>query len=403
MSDARLVLDIEDWRSDPSVAAVIGALENAGGGPRFVGGCVRDRLLGRPGADIDVASMLVPAVAMAVLKGAGLRVVPTGIDHGTITAIGVGRAIEVTTLRRDISTDGRRAVVAFTDDWREDAARRDFTMNALSADPDGRVYDYFDGVADAKAGRVRFIGRATDRIAEDVLRILRFFRFHAHYGRPPPDAEAMEACRRMASAVSGLSAERVRNEVLKLLTAPDPASTWRLMVETGVAVHAVGADGDVDRLSRMVGLAPASDPLLRLRALLPDAVDLADRLRLSNAERDRLAALSSVRAHPDMDDDALRRALYRHGGTVFGDAVLLARAANPTAAGFARLTDAAADWRARTLPVGGADVLALGIEPGPAVGRLLAAVEDWWIDGGFSADREACLSELRRRAAGFPD
>ncbi|MGP1396344.1 MAG: CCA tRNA nucleotidyltransferase [Inquilinaceae bacterium] len=403
MFNESLVLDIQDWRSDPSVEAVIGALETAGGAPRFVGGCVRDRLLGRSVADIDVASVLPPTAAMAALKDAGLRVVPTGIDHGTITAVAAGRAIEVTTLRRDVSTDGRHAVVAFTDDWREDAARRDFTMNALSADRDGRVYDYFDGVADARAGRVRFIGRAADRIAEDVLRILRFFRFYAHYGTAPPDAEALEACRRMASAVPGLSAERIRNEVLKLLTAPDPAPAWRLMVETGVAVHAVGGNGDVGRLSRLIALAPTSDPVLRLRALLPDATDLAERLRLSTAERDRLAALAHLRVHPDMDDDALRRALHRHGAGTFGDAVLLAWAAGPSAAGFARLTGAAQDWRPQTLPVGGGDVLALGIEPGPAVGRLLAAVEEWWIGSGFTADRNACLSELRRRVAQVRD
>ena len=222
------------WLPAADTRAVLEALMADGKPARLVGGCVRDALAGRPVTDVDIATPETPPRVIDLLRAAGLKAVPTGVEHGTVTAVVRGKPFEVTTLRRDVTTDGRHAVVAFTDDWTEDAARRDFTMNALSADPDGRVHDPFDGVADLAAGRVRFVGEARARIREDVLRILRFFRFHAHYGKGAPDADGLAACRELAPLLPRLSAERVATELLKLLKAPDAAATVRMMREAGI-------------------------------------------------------------------------------------------------------------------------------------------------------------------------
>ncbi|NBC33089.1 MAG: CCA tRNA nucleotidyltransferase [Alphaproteobacteria bacterium] len=397
------------WLDAEATHRVIAALAAAGGAPRFVGGCVRDTLLGRSVGDVDIATPLRPQAVLSALREAGIKALPTGLDHGTVTAVvkdgGTARTFEITTLRVDVETDGRHAVVAFTDDWRADAARRDFTMNALSAEPDGTLHDYFGGVADARAGRVRFVGDPATRLEEDVLRLLRFFRFAAHYARTPPDPEALAACRAYAPRLKSLSGERIRVELLKLLAAPDPAPVWRLMAETGAARVILGWPGAVGRLGVLTGLEAAADPIRRLAALLDGRIGpaeaLAERIRLSNAERERLTALvaRSEAVTPDMGGHDLRRLAYRFGRARAEDLVLLAWAAAPAAPGFAPLLAEARRWQPPAFPLKGHDVLALGVPPGPHVGRLLAAVEDWWIAGDFSADREACLAQLRRLAA----
>jgi poly(A) polymerase len=294
----------------------------SGGQPvRFVGGCVRDGVLGRRVVDIDLATPEAPKRVMALLQAASLKAIPTGIEHGTVTAVADGRPFEITTLRRDVTTDGRRAVVAFTDDWQEDAARRDFTINALSADPDGTVHDPFGGIADLQAGRVRFVGDAATRIREDVLRILRFFRFQAHYGRGEPDAAGLAACREHAALLPGLSAERIAAELLKLLKAGDAAGTVALMREAGILAPILAELTDIERLRGLQSLAEgeARDPVLRLAALLPDdpavAGAVAERLRLSNADRVRLVTLAGPPEDcwPAADERGLRRALRRLG------------------------------------------------------------------------------------------
>jgi poly(A) polymerase len=386
-------IDPQAWMTTRGVAAVIAALTANGAVVRFVGGCVRDAVIGRAlGGDIDLATSDPPDTVMGLLEAAGLRALPTGIDHGTVTALAHGQSIEVTTLRRDVETDGRHAKVAFTDDWAADAARRDFTMNALFCDADGAIYDPMGGLEDARAGRLRFVGDPSRRIDEDALRILRFFRFHAHYGRAPADEAALAACRAKANQVSGLSGERVGAEILKLLAAPDPTPAMELMVMSGVAGAVLPQIAGTDGLSRLCRL-DDGDPLRRLAILLSgDAEAVAERLRLSNAERDRLAGMIQPPLEP-LEPAAQRRAIYKLGAALFIDLAYLAWAKTGTAC-FGAMVETAREWRAPALPVGGDDVMALGVNSGPEVGRLLDAVEEWWIDGDFRANREAALEKL---------
>ena len=390
------------WLTAADTRAVLEALMADGKPARLVGGCVRDALAGRPVTDVDIATPETPPRVIDLLRAAGLKAVPTGVEHGTVTAVVRGKPFEVTTLRRDVTTDGRHAVVAFTDDWTEDAARRDFTMNALSADPDGRVHDPFDGVADLAAGRVRFVGEARARIREDVLRILRFFRFHAHYGKGAPDADGLAACRELAPLLPRLSAERVATELLKLLKAPDAAATVRLMRESGILAPILAELGDIERLRVLQGIddAAARDPVLRLAALLPDdpgvAGAVAERLRLSNAERERLVAVAGppTAFWPVHGERSLRRALHRLGMPIVRDLGLLALARGDTALGRPALAAVEA-WRPVTLPVKGQDALDLGVPAGRRVGELIGAVEYWWEEGDYRADRAACLAQLK--------
>ncbi len=388
-----------DWMAAPGVAAVIAALTANGAVVRFVGGCVRDAVIGRPpDSDIDLATTDPPETVTALLEAAGLRALPTGIAHGTVTALAEGQSLEVTTLRRDVETDGRHATVAFTDDWEADAGRRDFTMNALFCDPDGSLYDPTGGLADARSGRVRFVGDPVERIEEDALRILRFFRFHAHYGQTPADPEALDACRAKASLVTALSGERVGAEMLKLLTAPDPSPALILMIESGVMAALLPQITGLGNLAVLCQI-DDGDALRRLALLLRhgdgDAVAVAERLRLSNDQRDRLEGITAplLELGADLDPAAQRRALYRLGAGRFTDLVYLAWAETEKP-GFDAMVETARDWQAPALPIGGDDVMALGIERGPAVGDLLEAVEDWWISGDFKADREASLAKL---------
>jgi poly(A) polymerase len=404
----------------PGTRAVLAALTAGGSPARFVGGCVRDALLGRPVNDVDIATPEPPKRVLSLLRAAGLKALPTGIEHGTVTALAHGHHYEVTTLRRDVTTDGRRAVVAFTDDWAADAARRDFTINALFCDPDGTIHDHVGGIADLAERRIRFVGDAGERIGEDVLRLLRFFRFYAHLGRPPPDAAALAAARALAPLLPRLSGERVRSELLRLLLAPDPAPVLRLMQEDGVLAWLVPQPADIGRVAALVTLeganpgrlVPGPDALRRLAALLRADAEaaraLAGRLRLSNAERDRLAGIAGGPAvTPELDRRAARRLLYRLGAELFVDLALLAWAGAVARAGggqaaaepWLALLELAAGWARPALPVRGADAVALGVPRGPAVGRLMAALEAWWIEGDFTADRGACLARLSALAA----
>lgn len=379
--------------SDPALRAVLEALPSA----RLVGGSVRDTIAGREVADMDLATPEPPDAVMRALAGAGLRSVPTGLAHGTVTAVSGGRGFEVTTLRRDERTDGRHAQVAWTSDWREDAARRDFTMNAMSMGRDGAVWDYFGGLRDLCAGQVRFVGDAGARIAEDYLRIPRFFRFHARYGHGAPDPDALEAIRAGVPGLARLSPERVWSELKRILVVPDPCGSVDLMDQLGV-LPALLPGAEPDQLRRLVAAGAPPDPLLRLEALRPGAgAAVAERLRMSAAERDRLLALSGPAPDPSMDDAALRRMLADAPAGALPGRAWLAGDGGPD---WAALQHRLAALPRPVFPLEGRDALALGVAPGPAVGALLRRVRDWWMDGGCVADRRACRAELARLVAG---
>lgn len=389
----------QPWMKAPATRAVLSALEAGGQKARFVGGCVRDALLGRPIGDIDIATPEPPQRVVELLRQRRIKAVPTGIEHGTVTAVARGKPFEITTLRRDVESFGRHARVAFDADWAEDARRRDFTMNALFLDATGAVFDTVGGLEDLRAGRVRFVGEPETRIREDVLRLLRFYRFHAHYGRGAADEAARAACRRLAPLLPTLSAERVAAELMKLLKAADPVPTLRLMEEDGVLSAALPELGRIDLLARLVAIEPEPDPLRRLAALLapdPAAVEaFAARLRLSNNARDRLVALATATVDLDAGERAQRKAIYRLGPELYRDAALLSAAA----AGKERpdaLLELAAEWPVPVFPLRGRDLVAAGIPPGKEVGRLLETLRSWWEANDFMPDRDACLAELER-------
>ncbi len=409
-------LEPQPWMTDADTVAVMDALEAAGAAARFVGGCVRDAVLGRTIRDIDIATDAVPDDIIETLRRRRIKVVPTGLSHGTVTAIVGGKPFEITTLRHDVETDGRHATVAFTDDWDADASRRDFTFNALSLERDGTLHDPFGGIADLYAGRVRFVGDPQQRLTEDVLRLLRFFRFHAYYGKSAPDPEGLAACRAMAPALVRLSAERVQAELSKLFLAPDPVPAVRAMVDAGAARVVLREPLDVDRFGRMVACEAeaaekypaiiAPNVVRRIAALLPmdsaAAGDIARNLKVSNADRDRLVALieQDTEIAAGIDARAMRRLLYRIGAERFVDQVLLAWSISGDRGGWLDLIGIAAGWQRPRFPLSGADVHALNVPTGPAVGRLLSAVESWWVEADFAPDRAGCLAELQRRAAG---
>ncbi|GAA0201917.1 poly(A) polymerase [Brevundimonas nasdae] len=381
----------QPWLTAAATRAVMKALEGAGGPgcARFVGGCVRNSLMGQGVDDIDIATRLRPEQTIAALKAAGLKAVPTGVEHGTVTGVSERQPYEITTLRRDVETDGRRAVVAFTEDWAEDAARRDFRLNALYADADGTVFDPTGGgLEDAAAGRIVFVGEAETRIREDYLRILRFFRFYAWYGQGAPDAVGLAACGALKDGMGQLSAERVSRELLKLLAAPDPRPSVRAMQDSGVLAQVLP---DVQPLAVFEALCGLSDdPVLRLSALLPTdeaaVVRIAGALRLSNAVRDRLAAIvaDGPTVSPDMGEVAARAAIYRLGQRAFQDRLRLAQAA--TGGDGEALRQFAEAWSAPRMPVGGRELAKMGVKPGPETGRILKAFEAGWIADDFPED-----------------
>jgi len=407
----------QPWMTHPATRAVMGALEAAGGADcaRFVGGCVRNAVMRRPIGDIDIATRLEPPAVTSALRDAGLKAIPTGVEHGTVTAVAIGRPFEITTLRRDVETDGRRAVVAFTTEWAEDARRRDFRMNALYLDAEGCVHDPTQGgLQDARTGRVVFVGEPHERIREDALRILRFFRFLAWYGEGGPDPAGLAACAELRGLVRALSAERVSAELLKLLSAEDPRAAVRPMAETGVLAVVLPEARSIARFEQLVDIETSQlfgwDALMRLAALLPDepaaARATADRLRLSNVQRERLAA--ALDPEPQfvswLSPKEARRLVYRMGVGAFCDRVMLAWAgpSRPAAATQWRaLLPLARTWTAPRLPLTGEEVMAAGVPIGPLVGDVLREVEAWWVDNDFPTDKLALIERLKAVAQGM--
>lgn len=374
-------LPAAEWTRRADLAAMIAALGK--GQARYVGGAVRDTLLGLAVKDVDVATPLVPEHVIGRLKAAGIRTVPTGIEHGTVTALLAEGPVEITTLRRDVSTDGRRATVAFASDWREDAQRRDFTINALYADPPtGELFDWFGGLGDLAARRIRFIGDARQRIREDHLRILRYFRFQARFGSQPVDSESEDACAELAPMLKGLSRERIGMETLNLLSLPDPGAVVARMGELGVLAQFL-PEARPEMLAAMIRSeaeqAIAPDPLRRLAALLPPdpsiAEQIAARFRLSGAQKKRLV----LAARREINPGDARALAYRLGLDAALDRLLMCGADASTLA----------DWDLPVFPIKGGDIVAGGVKAGPKVAQILRTVEDRWVAEGFPDEARA--------------
>lgn len=396
-----MILPAAEWRDREGMTALLAALGAERGDTRFVGGCVRDGLLGLGVSDVDLATRIAPQDVLKRLRADAIKAVPTGIAHGTVTAVQADGPVEITTLRRDIATDGRRATIAYTDDWQEDAARRDFTINALSADPaTGEVFDYFGGLADLEARAVRFIGDPLTRIAEDHLRILRFFRFHARFGDGPADAAGLAACAARANDLMALSRERIADELLKLLALPCPSASLKLMVDQGILrpvlpeITPVG----VDRLGALVAredqAGVEANALRRLTALLPAdpaiAASVAGRLRLSRKSLLRLVAAASATPSDPADPFALA---YAIGTSETIDRLLLG---GEDMAAVAPKLSALSTWERPRLSVGGGDLIAMGLKPGPLVAATLQAIEREWAETSFHPDPDQQRQLARR-------
>lgn len=394
------------WLGEPRLIRVLAVL-NASGETRITGGAVRNALMGRPVREVDLATTLDPLAVVTAAEEAGLAAHPTGIDHGTVTVVAEGRPFEVTTLRRDVETFGRRARVAFTSDWEADARRRDFTINALYCSADGRVHDPLGGCRDIERRHVRFVGRPADRIREDHLRILRFFRFNAEYATGRLDRDGLASSVRLRKLLRSLSGERVRQESLKLLAAEGATRVLKTMIDTRVAGEVFGRKLDlkpVDRMSaidRTLRLEP--DPLLRLELLTGDATALRDALKLTNAELHRLEAVhSAAPPSPELRPRERRVVLYQLGRQAFVDAARIAFARSGAKPGDSRWKALIAFARRSELPafqLKGRDLLDLGYSQGPEIGRILKALEDWWIAAGFPSDKKAVLERARAIAA----
>jgi poly(A) polymerase len=358
------------WLRAPALTRIFAAIRAAGGEARVAGGAVRNTIMGLPVTEVDLATTLSPEAVTRACESAGLAVHPTGIDHGTVTVVSDHTPYEVTTLRHDVETDGRRARVKFTDDWQADAQRRDFTMNALYCDEAGKIYDFTEGYRDSLRKRIIFVGAPSQRIREDYLRILRFFRFHARFGSGTPDAAGLAACVRHRRQLAKLSAERIRQEMFKLLAAPGAVPTLKLMAKLGI----LGELLPYTEEWRVIGRLPP-DAVLRLAVLAADPVGMKERWRLSNSDARRLIGaaawrdlvqLAWARSRASSDDPAWRRLL--------------------------KLPDR---WQAPSLPVSGKDLIAAGLAPGPAMGEALRRLEDWWVASDFKPDRDALMARLR--------
>jgi tRNA nucleotidyltransferase/poly(A) polymerase len=403
-----------DWLKRPETARVFAALTSAGVETRAVGGAVRNSLLGLPVSEIDLATTALPEQVMALARKAGLKAVPTGIEHGTVTVIVDGIPFEVTTLRRDVETFGRHATVAFTEDWEEDARRRDFTLNALYAGSDGTVFDPLGGYADLVTGRVRFIGDAGDRIKEDYLRILRFFRFNAYYGRGPLDEEGLRACVRLRAGLDQLSAERVGGELRRLLVAPQAMRAVEALFDYGLLSGLLGGVPRLERFKRLIAidtaLERAPDAMTRLAALGvfvgEDAERLTARLRLSNAEQAVLALGAADHARDALpEESAAKRALYRLGPDHCATHVLLAWAdsgAAPDDPNWREALSLPERWQAPSFPLRGPDIMALGDIKGPELGAILRRLEAEWVAGGFALSRETLLAKAAKLSQRSP-
>ncbi|TNM62980.1 CCA tRNA nucleotidyltransferase [Aliirhizobium smilacinae] len=406
----------ETWFRDAAVQRILALLNADGGEARVAGGAVRNALMGIAVADVDIATTLRPEVVVERASGAGIKAVPTGIEHGTVTLVLDGRGFEVTTLRRDIETDGRHAVVEFGTDWKADAERRDLTINALYADMRGEVIDLVEGLKDISSRTVRFIGDASQRIAEDHLRILRFFRFFAYYGSGRPDADGLRACARAKEKLSSLSAERVWTETKKLLAAPDPSRALLWMRQSGVLTQILpesekwGIDGIHSLVAAEKSLGWKAEPLLRLSAMVPPDGQrleaLAKRLRLSNADALKLERWASTPMPPDeVTDVGFTRLLYRHGtdgiltriklalasarAAVEGDPVAMRKSAR-----LSQLLTTAENYVKPNFPLSGADVVAAGVPAGKRVGEVLKELEEFWISRNFLPERPELAARL---------
>lgn len=399
------------WLREGPAAQVLALLDRDGEEARVVGGAVRDALLGRTPREVDVATTALPDEVVRRARAAGLKTAPTGIEHGTVTVIVAGAPFEVTTLREDVETFGRKAVVRFGRDWRADAERRDFTMNALSVSRDGTVHDLVGGLSDLAIRRVRFIGDPAQRIREDYLRILRYFRFHASHGRGEPDAAALAAVVAERDGLAQLSRERVRMELMKLLAAANAAPTLALMAEYGILVELLAGVPIPPQVARMTAIEAAmgltADPLRRLAALALHAAEDADRLRmrlrLFNSEHERLLTMADNwwRVDPQAGEFAAQRLLYRLGAEHYGDAVLLAfgrGCADPDDTRWRALADLPQRWSAPQFPLRAADFIARGISPGPALGRAMEYAQAAWIAAKFPTDKDQ-LDAIAKRAA----
>lgn len=391
-----------DWMTAPQTCAVMAALNDPGLPPQtmFVGGSVRNALLDKPVSDIDLATLYTPPQVIARLERAGIRYIPTGIEHGTVTAMIEGRAFEVTTLRRDVETDGRRAVISFTTDWAEDAGRRDFTMNTLLADAQGNIYDPLEqGLVDLYAGRVIFVGEPAQRIAEDYLRVLRFFRFHALYGRGAPDMAALKACAAASPDIVRLSRERVAQEMMKILGVTDPTPTLSLMFTHGVVREFEGPHFDPKTFSAFCYLQnqyAVPDVLARLALLTDmDIAHAATIIMLSNAQLRFLHGFVALAQECKAEDDrTIRDLVYQYGAPMVKQMLILRMARAGESDRERALFHIAATFNPPKFPLTGQDVMDLGIKPGVQLGRLLADAEQWWRAQDFAPDRQACLRKL---------
>lgn len=398
-------LSSQSWFREETVRKVMAALAQNGQAARFVGGCVRDSLCGRPVHDIDIATPHPPQVVQHLLEAQGIKVIPTGIEHGTLSAVHNGKTFEITTLRSDISSDGRRAIVAFTQSWLEDAKRRDFTFNAMSLESDGTLHDPFNGRDDLAQGIVRFVGSARERIREDYLRLLRFFRFNAYYGKATPDAETLLACREEAHGLDQLSGERIATEMLRLLAAPHPAKWIRLMQRHHVLDHLIAQAQDPHALEMLCAFEEAPDALRRLAVLLPQGREavmrLATRWRLSNVQKQRLlrARAPEEALRPTVSVAGLRGYLYRYGAEAARDQLFIYWAEKQFS-GIGPQEQALLSeidrWEKSPcpFPLSGRDLMARGYASGPELGQVLKSVEDWWCAQGCQADKAACLTYL---------
>jgi len=395
------------WLASKPALRVFDALPS--NSARFVGGCVRNAILGAPVADYDIATTETPEKVMRALKGAGISVHETGISHGTITAVADKIVFEITTLRKDVTTDGRRATVEFSTDWNEDARRRDFTMNALYADPDGQIHDPTgQGVADAKARRIRFVDDAHSRIEEDYLRILRFFRFFAWYGEDTAmDKQGLDACRELKTGLKTLSAERIWSETKKLLAAPSPHRTVNVMLINGILETLLPEASNSEGLQRLIEIEPEAgvkpDPYLRLMAMAARdefaIAGLCRRLKMSNAEKKRLVLWAADRTElaPGQPDKETKIMLYNAGRHVAMDrAVLRAAGADDPIVrnGWLSVYDIARTWEWPEFPLSGKDIIKAGVPSGEKVGKALTALEALWVRSGFHADKKRLLAAL---------
>lgn len=388
------------WRQVEGLRKIVVALHDEHGGPRYVGGAVRDTLLGLDVSDVDLATALRPETVIDRLEAARIKAIPTGLDHGTITAVVDGKNYEITTLRRDVATDGRRATVAFATDWKEDAARRDFTINALYADPQaGDIFDYFGGLQDLETGIIRFIGDADQRIAEDFLRILRYFRFLARYGHGAIDADAIRACAKGAHGLTALSRERIAQELTRLLSLANPVTSIALMAENGIFAPFLPelSDSASGALKRLVEREqqhgqPVSLPA-RLLTLLPaDAIvveKVAARLKLSNRLRESLAKRSTM---PQPTCQNIRAIAYRSSIDCARDVAML----NANAAILQECLAKLEGWSVPQIGLKGGELIGLGLPAGPLVARTLQAIEANWISEDFPAQRRQ--AEIARQA-----